>query len=188
MPISLTAAADDDGRRLDRILRKALPDMPLSAIHRLLRKGGVLVDGEKAAIDHRVRAGQTITINLKNISPRREGAKGFAEFANHARNVASLRLGERKIQNNVIPDILLFEGAGLLFLNKPAGLQVHGRGSLEDMVRAYLEPKLPPSLSFRPGPLHRLDRPSSGVIAFSTSLEGARVFSAMLRKRMITKQ
>jgi 23S rRNA pseudouridine955/2504/2580 synthase len=197
MPISLTAAADDDGRRLDRILRKALPEIPLSAIHRLLRKGGVLVDGEKAAIDYRVKAGQTITVtgNLfpNSISQRRRDAECRAQFANPAytsnqRFVAPLRLGERKIQNNDITDIILFEGAGLLVLNKPAGLPVHGRESLEGIVRSYLVPKLSPSLSFKPGPLHRLDRPSSGVIAFSTSLEGARFFSAMMRNRMIKKQ
>ena len=194
MSISLTAAADDGGRRLDRILRKALPDMPLSAIHRLLRKGGVLVDGKAVSANYRVLTGQIITlpeslgINLKNISQRREGARDCAEFANSARNFASPRLCESKIQTSIITDIILFEGAGLLVLNKPAGLPVHGRESLEDMVRSYLAPKLSPSLSFRPGPLHRLDRPSTGVIAFSTSLDGARFFSAMMRNRMIKKQ
>jgi 23S rRNA pseudouridine955/2504/2580 synthase len=54
-------------------------------------------------------------------------------------------------------------------------------------VRNYLEGRLPPSLSFRPGPLHRLDRPTSGIIAFSTSLEGARNFSALLRQGRLRK-
>jgi len=173
MPISLTAAADDDGRRLDRILRKALPDMPLSAIHRLLRKGGVLVDGEKAAIDYRVKTGQTITLSSLVPSPQ---------------SLVPIIQSPVPSPQSLFPDIILFEGAGLLVLNKPAGLPVHGRESLEGIVRSYLVPKLSPSLSFKPGPLHRLDRPSSGVIAFSTSLEGARFFSAMMRNRMIKKQ
>ena len=63
MPLVLTAAADDDGRRLDRILRKALKDLPLSAIHRLLRKGAVLVDNKPAAPACRIQVGQTIRIN-----------------------------------------------------------------------------------------------------------------------------
>ncbi|MDR1107897.1 MAG: RluA family pseudouridine synthase [Spirochaetaceae bacterium] len=84
--------------------------------------------------------------------------------------------------------LILWEGAGLLFLNKPAGLLVHGPESLETQVRRYLAGKLPPSLSFRPGPLHRLDRPVSGVITFSTSLEGARTFSALLRQGGIKKR
>jgi 23S rRNA pseudouridine955/2504/2580 synthase len=72
-------------------------------------------------------------------------------------------------------------------LNKPAGLAVHGEGSLDTLAQDYLAGRLPPSLSFRPGPLHRLDKPSSGVIVFSTSLEGARFFSSLLRSRRIRK-
>jgi 23S rRNA pseudouridine955/2504/2580 synthase len=82
---------------------------------------------------------------------------------------------------------ILWEGAGLLVLNKPAGLTVHGPESLEDRVRDYLCGKLPPSLSFRPGPLHRLDKPTSGVIVFSASLEGARRFSTLLRDGRVRK-
>ena len=171
MFISLTAAADDNGRRLDRILRKALPDMPLSAIHRLLRKGGILVNGKAASADYRVHSGQTISLCSLLPTPH------FPLSVPHSPTPYSL-----------FPDMILFEGSGLLVLNKPADLPVHGKGSLEDLVRLYLEPKLPPSLSFKPGPLHRLDRPSSGVIAFSTSLKGARFFSEKMRNRMIKKQ
>ena len=172
MPISLIAAADDSGRRLDRILRKALPDLPLSAIHRLLRKGGVLVDGKAMSADYRVLAGQTIMLRSPVPSPKSQIPKPQSPVPSPYS----------------LTDIILFEGAGLLILNKPAGLRVHGRESLEDLVLSYLEPKLPPSLSFRPGPLHRLDRPTSGIIAFSTNLEGARFFSAMMRNRILKKQ
>jgi 23S rRNA pseudouridine955/2504/2580 synthase len=83
---------------------------------------------------------------------------------------------------------VLFEGGGLLILNKPAGRATHGPASLEETVRLYLEPRLPPSLSFTPGPLHRLDKPSSGIIVFSTGLEGAQTFSALIRDRKIRKE
>jgi 23S rRNA pseudouridine955/2504/2580 synthase len=177
MPISLTAADDDSGRRLDRILRKALPDLPLSAIHRLLRKGSVLVNGEKAAINYRAKAGQIITL-----------PDGVYSKGSQPQSLIPKPQSPVPIPHSPLPDIILFEGAGLLILNKPAGLRVHGRESLEDLVLSYLEPKLPTSLSFRPGPLHRLDRPTSGIIAFSTNLEGARFFSAMMRNRMLKKQ
>jgi len=72
-------------------------------------------------------------------------------------------------------------------VNKPAGLAVHGHDSLDDMVRSFLADKLPPSLSFKPGPLHRLDKPSSGIVVFSTSIEGARLFSSLMRDRKISK-
>ena len=169
MPLSLTAAADDNGRRLDRILRKALRTLPLSAIHRLLRQGCVCVDGKTAQASRRVLSGETITVTdaaIDTLLPRE---------------------GELPHQCAEKPEIL-FEGAGLLILNKAAGVAVHGEGnSLERQVCAYLMPKLPPSLSFKPGPLHRIDQPSSGLVAFSASLEGARFFSGLIRERRVKK-
>jgi 23S rRNA-/tRNA-specific pseudouridylate synthase len=82
---------------------------------------------------------------------------------------------------------ILAEGRGILILDKPAGLAVHGPDSLDGQVRAYLENTRSPSLSFKPGPLHRLDKPSSGIVVFSKDLEGARRFSALLRERRLGK-
>jgi 23S rRNA pseudouridine955/2504/2580 synthase len=171
----LIAAADDDGRRLDRVLRKAAPDLPLSALHRLLRKGRVFLDGKPAGAAARVRAGQIIEIlSAAGTSALPAGSEPSAPAVCPAEPPPSLPV--------------LFEGGGLLVLNKAPGLLVHGRGSLEERVRLYLEPKLPLSLSFKPGPLHRLDRPSSGIIVFSTSLEGAQRFSALIRERRLRKE
>jgi 23S rRNA pseudouridine955/2504/2580 synthase len=179
-PLTLTAAADDDGRRLDRILRKALPDMPLSAIHSLLRKRRVLVNGVPGNAADRVRTGSVIQVPVSGAGGQK---REIPPYKHEAPLVAGLDI--------------LWEGAGLLVLNKPAGLAVHGPGlvspnsagggSLEERVRRYLAPTLPPSLSFKPGPLHRLDKPTSGIIVFSTTLEGARSFSAMIRERRVRK-
>ena len=82
---------------------------------------------------------------------------------------------------------ILWEGLGLIAVNKPAGLAVHGDDSLDSIVRSYLSCKLSPSLSFTPGPLHRIDKPSSGIVVFSSSLEGARTFSALIREQKVKK-
>jgi 23S rRNA pseudouridine955/2504/2580 synthase len=76
---------------------------------------------------------------------------------------------------------------GLIAVNKPEGLAVHGENSLDTMVRSFLADKLPHSLSFKPGPLHRLDKPSSGIVIFSSNLEGARLFSSLMRERKVRK-
>ena len=171
MPLNLIAGADDSGRRLDRVLRKALRQTPLSAIHRMLRQGLILVDGSKAGPDRRILAGETITAPI-------------AEYE----SASNKRFAPGGEKNTLEMPEILYEGSGLLILNKPAGLSVHGRESIDSMVQSYLVPKLHPSLSFRPGPLHRLDRPSSGVLVFSASLDGARRFSAMMREGKIRKQ
>jgi 23S rRNA pseudouridine955/2504/2580 synthase len=139
----------------------------------MLRQGFVLVGGCKADAGRRVLSGETITV--LDMEAERE------VFVSEPVSIGS-KLGGFP----PVPEIL-FEGSGLLILNKPAGISVHGRGSLDSIVQSYLAQKLPPSLSFKPGPLHRLDKPSSGVLAFSASLEGARIFSGMMRGGVIKK-
>ena len=162
--MELITGENDKGRRLDRILRKALPDHPLPLIHRLLRQGQVLVNGKPAAAQDRVDCGMSIAIPSLKDAPKLPPP---------------------------LPPLpspkILWQGSGLLAVNKPSGLDVHGPGSLETMVRSFLAEKLPVSLSFKPGPLHRLDKPSSGIVVFSTSIEGARLFSTLMRERKVRK-
>lgn len=165
---------DDDGRRLDRVLRKYLADLPLSALHRLLRKGAVLVDGRKASASDRVRAGSLLRLPAALDLPPREERQ-------------ELRGGEAP-ETPRAGFVILYEDDDFLVAYKESGLLTHGEDSLEELVSAYLSPTLAPSLSFRPGPLHRLDRVTSGIVVFSKSLEGARNFSAALGERRIGKR
>jgi 23S rRNA pseudouridine955/2504/2580 synthase len=169
--VTLTAADDDSGRRLDRILRKALPDTPLSALHRLIRKGRVLVNGKAADAADRIHAGDVITLPDPAISDK------------------MVITPPARIKSATGALKILFEGSGLLVLNKPPGLAVHGpdKDNLDARVKAYLEGKIPPSLSFTPGPLHRLDKPTSGIVVFSANLEGALAFSKLLREGKVRK-
>ncbi|MDR2143920.1 MAG: RluA family pseudouridine synthase [Treponema sp.] len=163
----LTAAGNDSGRRLDRVLRKALPGIPLSALYRLFRKKAILVDGKPASVADTVKAGSVIRIP--------------GEFPNPPRPEPSSKKS--------LPPEILFEGAGLLILNKPAGLAVHGpdRDNLNQRVQSYLEGRIPASLSFRPGPLHRLDKPTSGIVVFSTCLETAKIFRRLFEEGKLVK-
>ena len=170
--LALVAKDNDDGRRLDRILRKALPDLPLSALHRLLRKEKVLVNGKTAHGADRIPAGALIEL------PAEE-----AEAPLNKKQPIQKQYKEKL-------DILR-EGSGLLILNKPVGMAVHGGKNsacnLAKLVEEYLKGKISPSLSFRPGPLQRLDKPSSGIVVFSLNLNSARWFSSLLRERKIRK-
>jgi 23S rRNA pseudouridine955/2504/2580 synthase len=175
--VTLIAAGGDSGRRLDRVLRKALPEIPLSALYRLFRKGSVLVDGKPASGAERVRAGSVIRI------PDSAGPKTRVP-----KTPDSARRGPKSASKKSALE-LLFEGSGLLVLNKPAGLAVHGpdADNLNLRVQSYLEGKIPASLSFRPGPLHRLDKPTSGIVVFSSCLEGAKTFSRLLGEGKLVK-
>jgi 23S rRNA pseudouridine955/2504/2580 synthase len=165
--MELITGENDKGRRLDRVLRKALPDHPLPLIHRLLRQGLVFTDGKPAKAQDRLDSGVKISIPSLNDEPKK------------SRHPSSLK-------SSASPEIL-WQGEGLLAVNKPRFLAVHGHLSLDTQVRAFLAEKLPPSLSFVPGPLHRLDMGSSGIVVFSTGIEGARLFSSLLRERKVKK-
>ncbi|MDR3193157.1 MAG: RluA family pseudouridine synthase [Treponema sp.] len=174
--MELRAAAGDEGRRLDRILRKALPRMPLSRIHRLLREGRIRVDGRRAAAGDRVRAGQIIRVPAEDADPAVPG-----RTESQVETESAARPGPGNLD-------IIFESPHILALNKPAGLAVHGPHSLDTLARTYLGSRIPPSLSFSPGPLHRLDKPTSGIVVFSVSLAGARFFSALLREHSLIKR
>ncbi|MDR2211742.1 MAG: RluA family pseudouridine synthase [Spirochaetaceae bacterium] len=209
--MTLHTQGDDDGRRLDRILRRALPDLPLSALHKLLRRGQVLVEDRPGQGRDRIPAGSRITIPEraeKNPRPstdrplRQRAAAGPGRNSRHKTAAGSAQIFPEERETNAgtgndpvrgaAPLDILWEGGGLLILNKPAGLAVHGASAagdtLEKRVRLYLAGRLSPSLSFTPGPLHRLDKPTSGIVVFSTTLNGARRFSALLREGKIRKR
>jgi ribosomal large subunit pseudouridine synthase D len=88
-------------------------------------------------------------------------------------------------------------------VNKPAGIPVHGSSSIDTLLSAasVLTPSAEPpaavpdtdgrvhlhSLSFKPGPLHRLDKDTTGVLCFSRTLAGAQWFSQCLREKTVGK-
>jgi len=215
--IEMTAGKDDSGRRLDRILRKALPDLSLSLIHRLLRQKKILIDDKPASPDHRIEQGMVIKVyapathisnQVNNILVNHEYNKVNEKTPSSIRPLLRLKpsrnlrhtgtiLGvpalPHKSKNKATPCTLgvsiLWQGSGIIVFNKPQGLSTHGPQSLDSIVNEWLAGTgaLPHSLSFRPGPLHRLDKPTSGAIAFSQTLEGARLFSALLRERKLEK-
>ncbi len=84
---------------------------------------------------------------------------------------------------------IVSRGDDWIALNKPAGLSTHGAGALDEMVRVVAAENgwWSESLSFRPGPVHRLDRNTSGVQLFSLTTEGARTLTEQLRTRSVSK-
>ena len=107
---------------------------------------------------------------------------------------------------------ILLQTTDLLIINKPAGIPVHGEHSIDTLfsgdahlcdntiqcdAMVRLSPNMPPavrfddkplqSLSFKPGPLHRLDKDTTGVLCFSRTLAGAQWFSQCLREKTVGK-
>ena len=174
MRVEFTAGDDDHDRRLESVLRRLLPHQHLGALHKALRQGDVRLNGAKAAPERHVHTGDTIAVWDALVAP------------------APLAPSRPRA---VLPsDWIVFAGPDLIVVAKPSGVLVHrgqsGTGReppLDELVRAWLEPSTQTSLSFRPGPLHRIDRETSGLVVFSRTLAGARSFSTALAERRVVK-
>ena len=173
----ITAGPDDNDRRLDRILRKFMNADALSGIYSSIRKGLVKVNGKKAEAGMHVHEGDIIKI---------------ADFLIHGTNqnagTDADSTGEQPVLQK-LPEILS-ETEDILIINKPYDSTVQGfKNSLNIAVEAYYKNKQKnSSISFVPGPLHRLDRKTSGALAFSMSLKGARWFSEAIKEHVIKKE
>jgi len=170
----LKAGPDDAGRRLDRVLRRILANLPLAAIYGGLRRGRILLNGRRARPEDRLSEGDEIAIDAEL------EAAGYAEKA-PLKTVKNALENGRAEKEAVIRPLVIFKNRDFLFLNKPAGIPSQGYGGLDRLVQDAFEAEGGPSLAFRPGPLHRLDRNTSGIICFSQSIDGARNFTGALR-------
>ncbi len=166
----LLAGPDDEGRRLDKLLRRYLDDSSLSALYKSLRKGFIKVNGKKQEASYRICQGDDIQIASFMIASHRESEESG-----------------KSLDSNLI----LFRNQHFLILNKPYDMSVQDGGegtSIARLVRDdYRLNHGNSSLSFTPAPLHRLDKKTTGILVCSQSLEGARYFSEKIQNHQATK-
>ena len=166
--------ADDVDRRVDRVVRRLLPRLPLSRLYQALREGDIRVNGSRVAPATRTRTADLIWVH-RRLAPDRSTLRPPA---------APERPAAR--QAGAAPRIL-YRAHGAVVVDKPAGLAVHGEA---DSVMARLRRELAPThaaLSFAPAPAHQLDRITSGALVIAESLAAARQWSAALRTGRILK-
>lgn len=170
--ISFPVGVNDDGKRLDTLIRALLADIPLSGVYRILRGGGARLNGKRMPPSARVRHGDVIEIR-----------ECFAPSipADRARDLTGTGSFD-------LDSCILCETPDLLFINKPRGILTHGNGGLDEAVTGRYRKEISESIDFKPAPLHRLDRNTSGILAVSTSIGGARAFSKAIREGMIVKE
>ncbi len=164
---------NDIDRRLDRVLRRFLPELGLSEMYKALRKGFIRINNKKTSQNYHIAEGDIIFI------------ADFLTSKNSSTSAADT------VQKNTLPLEVLFKNDQILIINKPYDIPVQkarkGELSLDDTVRTRFPPS-ENSLSFSPGPLHRLDKKTTGVLCFSQNLQGARIFGELLQSHQIQKK
>jgi 23S rRNA pseudouridine1911/1915/1917 synthase len=154
------------GERLDRFLA-SLPEIGSRAVaERLLRAGGVRVDGDMRPKSAKLAGGEEL------------------EFDPPGSVTSTL---EPEAMDLVVP----YEDEHLLVVDKPAGLVVHpapghARGTLVHGLLAYdVEGGDEPE---RPGIVHRLDRDTSGLMVVARSPEAHRLLQELVQQRAVTRE
>jgi 23S rRNA pseudouridine1911/1915/1917 synthase len=162
----LRVPPESAGERLDRFL-SLMPEIGSRAVaERLLRGGGVLVDGQARPKSHKLEGGEEL------------------EFEPPPTPTSTL---EPQQMDLVVP----YEDEHLLVVDKPAGLVVHpapghARGTLVQGLLAYdVEGGDEPE---RPGIVHRLDRDTSGLLVVARSPEAHRRLQELVQSRGLTRE
>ncbi len=160
-------------QRIDKYLKKLLCQAPPQLIYKMLRKKDVKVNGMKIKENYILQENDIVSLFLYEDK--------FQEYTKPQ------TIFDLKIEFNV-----LYEDQHILVVSKPAGLLVHEDkeediNTLSHQVLTYLYQKKEydpyQDLGFVPGPVHRLDRNTSGIVIFGKTMKALQDLNEMMKKR-----
>jgi 23S rRNA pseudouridine955/2504/2580 synthase len=156
------------GQRIDNFLIARLKGLPRTRIYRILRRGEVRVNKGRIRQHYRLKPGDVV-----RIPPLRAGASPQPPAA------------PRSLQS-LVEEHILFEDRGLIVLDKPSGVAVHGgsgrsHGVIE-ALRAARGPRQYLEL------VHRLDRETSGCLMIAKRRPVLTALHAAFRRRSVKKR
>ncbi len=171
--------SNDEGQRLDKFIRKALPELPLSVIYKALRTKNVKVNRKRGTNNMRLTEGDLVQVYVKD---------DFFSSENTNKALAA--------HTDIELDIV-FEDENILLVNKPAGLPVHEvdggkKATLIEGAISYLIAKgdYDPEKenTFVPALCNRIDQNTAGIVIIAKTAPALRVMNDKIKSREITKK
>ena len=161
-----------DGSSLEKYVKKMLPNAPLSFIYKVFRQRDVRINGVRKDRKEIIHEGDKVAIYISD--------QFFDEFT-----------GKRELEKkDEISSLIIYEDDNLLLINKPRGMLVQKADandvSLNEMVLSYLYLKGeydPNDNSSTPGPAHRLDRNTAGIVVFGKNSAVLRELNELLQRK-----
>lgn len=157
---------DRDGQRLDNFISAQLKGVPRSVIYRVIRKGQVRINGGRAKPATRLRTGDIVRVPPASIRDRNSGEVPPAVL-------------------ELLSQSIRYEDQGVMVIDKPAGMAVHGGSGLSwgvvDAIRA-IRPNASVDL------VHRLDRETSGCLLLALDGEALRELNTQINSEQIEKR
>ena len=162
----------EEGQRIEKFIKKSLPEAPLSYIYKAFRKKDIKVNGHWVKEDFILHEGDEVKVFVTD------------EQLNDFHKV-------RPAQKKDLPYQIVYEDQNVLLINKPSGILVIGdhsetRNTLTQAVLDYLYLKgefNPNQPSFVPSPAHRLDRNTSGLVIFGKKDAALKELERLFKER-----
>jgi 23S rRNA pseudouridine955/2504/2580 synthase len=164
----IDVAPEYAGQRIDNFLRTQLKGAPKTLIYRILRKGEVRVNKGRIKPEYKLQAGDVVRvppIRLAEVGDPVPVAKPLLERLDAA---------------------IVHEDKGLIVLNKPAGIAVHGGSGLSfGVIEAFRQLR---SDCRELELVHRLDRDTSGLLMIAKKRSMLRHLHEALRGDGVDKR
>ena len=159
------------GQRLDNFLIRTCKGVPRSHLYQLIRSGQLRIDGRRTKADHRLELGEQLRIPpLRLAQPEQVKGSGSSQLAAAA--------GGR------LP--IVYEDEGIVAIDKPSGLAVHGGSGVVSGAIEQLRSARPDERFLEL--VHRLDRETSGVLLFARKRPWLLDLHRQLRERSTDKR
>lgn len=164
-----TVSDNESGGRIDNYLMRELKGVPKSMIYRILRKGEVRVNKKRVKPEYKVQTGDEIRIPPVRVTQ------------------APVILPSAKLDKvSSLKNAIIYENEGLLVVNKPAFMPVHGGSGVQYGLIEALRALRPDARYLELA--HRLDRDTSGCIIIAKKRSTLRALHAQFREKDMQKQ
>jgi 23S rRNA pseudouridine1911/1915/1917 synthase len=159
--MKLTIGEDERGKRLDQFALGLYPVLSRAFIKRLIEEGKITVNGEILKSGHRLRVGQTVSIDF---------------------DPSELE----QIESIDLP--VLYEDEDVIVVDKPSGVISHARGKFwnEPSVASFVRERSG-QIGERAGIVHRLDRATSGVMICAKNTRTLQYLQRQFADRTVQK-
>ncbi|MDD2892070.1 MAG: RluA family pseudouridine synthase [Candidatus Gracilibacteria bacterium] len=174
-----TITSNDSGQRLDKFLKKLMPNAALSLIYKLNRKNNVKVNRKREDNEYKLQEGDNVQLFIKD-----------EEY--DLLTIISKPLVQKSDKEGLNRKDIVYEDGELLIVNKNPGVIVHPGDfkttelSLIAQVQDYLGSKLN-SLTFKPSLIHRIDKDTSGIVMIAKTKPSLDVMLKALQSNKIEK-
>lgn len=175
---SFEIKANDAGQRLDKFIRKGMPNLPQSLMYKYIRKKRIKVNNKRAEISTILQVGDVVDMYIND------------EFFVKPETRYDFTGAPSKLD-------ILYEDENIMLLDKKAGLLCHPDDreyvdTLITRIKKYLyekgEYKPDEENSFTPALVNRIDRNTGGIVIAAKNAESLRIMNAQMKQRTNLKK